>query len=141
MGRDTAAQLFQYPVVMQKQRVLLVCSQHLFGESLDAVLRAAQDMEILGPWEINEEVCQRLETVSPDVVVIASENPHNRPVTRLIASIIERYPELSVIRAGLTDKTLRVFSTHSLPARGADLVEAIRSIHRPDLSSHPLDEV
>ncbi len=29
-------------LTMQKRRVLLICSQNLFGESLEAVLRAAQ---------------------------------------------------------------------------------------------------
>ena len=113
---------------MQKLRVLLVCSQHLFGESLETVLRAAEDVELVGPWDLEQEVCARIPQARPNAVVIASEDPHNELVASLTAAIIEQYPELSVIRAGLNENIFRIFSTHSLPARGTDLLETIRSL-------------
>lgn len=114
--------------IMKKQRVLLICSQHLFGESMETILRAAADVELVGPWELGEEVCQRIAEARPNVVVIADEESQEEVVAHLTSAIIEQYPELSVIRAGLNENVFRVFSTHTLLARGADLLETIRNL-------------
>ncbi len=121
---------------MQKQRVLLICSQRLFGESMETILRAAEDVELIGPWELGEDVCQRITEVRPNVVVIADEESQEEAVAHLIASIIEQFPELSVIRAGLNENVFRLFSTHTLPARGADLLETIRNLPPRDFNEN-----
>jgi chemotaxis response regulator CheB len=113
---------------MEKRRVLLVCSQHLFGESLEKVLSTAEDVELIGPWEPEGDVCGRIGQAHPNVVVVADENPQRDEITHLTTAIIERFPELSVIRVGLTEKVGRVFSTHLLPARGTDLLDTIRRL-------------
>jgi DNA-binding NarL/FixJ family response regulator len=113
---------------MSKPRVLLLSSQHLFGESMEMILRAEQDMELVGPWNLDEpEICRRLLVVQPSVVVIADENLHSETAAELTKTIMEEYPELSVIRTGLSENVFRIFSTHTLPARGSRLLETIRS--------------
>jgi len=124
--------------IMPKQRVLLICSGHLFGESMETVLRAAEDVELVGPWELGGEVCQRIEETRPNVVVIADEEAQDEAVAHLTAAILERYPELSVIRAGLDENVFRIFSTHSLPARGADLLETIRNLPPTNFNGNSL---
>ena len=112
---------------MSKPRVLLICSQHLFGESMETILRADQDLELVGPWNLgDQDICGRLHDARPAVVVIADENLQSEAATQLTQSIIERYPELTVIRTALNDNVFRTFSTHTLPARGADLLNTIR---------------
>ena len=123
-------------MVMHKQRVLLICSQRLFGESLETVLRAAEDVELIGPWELGGDVCRRIADSRPNVVVIADEDPHDMAVTSLTGAIIEQYPELTVIRTGLNENVFRVFSTHTLPARGADLLETIRNLPPTDFDGN-----
>lgn len=113
---------------MEKRRVLLVCSQHLFGESMETILRAADDVELIGLWELGEEVCSRITETNPDVVVIVDEDSQSQASANLTASILEEYPDLSIIRASLNEKIFRVFSMHSHPARGADLLETIRNL-------------
>lgn len=113
---------------MSKPRILLLSSQHLFGESMEMILRTEQDMELIGPWNLDEPgICQRLVSVQPSVVVIADESLHSDAAVELTKSIIEQHPELSVIRTGLSDNVFRIFSTHTVPARGADLLETVRS--------------
>lgn len=113
---------------MSKPRILLLSSQHLFGESMEMILRAQQDMELIGPWNLDEpEICQRLLDVQPSVVVIADENLHSETAAELTKTIMEHYPELSVIRTGLSENVFRIFSTHTLPARGIHLLETIRT--------------
>jgi DNA-binding NarL/FixJ family response regulator len=113
---------------MSNPRILLISSQHLFGESMEMILRAAEDMELIGPWNLNDQdICRRLPEVRPSMVVIADESLQGKVATELTQSIIEQYPEVSVIRAGLSENVFRIFSTHTLPAQGAKLIETIRS--------------
>ncbi|HET6596414.1 MAG TPA: hypothetical protein VFG81_12365 [Anaerolineales bacterium] len=112
---------------MSKQRVLLICSQHLFGESMETILRADKEIELIGPWNLNDQdICRRLHEAQASVVVIADESLQSETAAELTKSIIEQYPDLSVIRTGLNENVFRIFSTHTLPARGADLLETIR---------------
>lgn len=115
-------------MVMSKPRILLLSSQHLFGESMEIILRTEQDMELIGPWNLDEPgICQRLPDAHPSVIVIADESLHSETAAELTKTIIEQYPELSVIRTALNENVFRIFLTYTLPARGADLLETIRS--------------
>jgi DNA-binding NarL/FixJ family response regulator len=124
---------------MSKPRVLLISSQHLFGESMEMFLRTEKDIELVGPWNLGEQdICRRLLEVKPSVVVIADENLQSEIAAELTKSIIEQYSELSVIRAGLSENVFRIFSTQTLPARGADLLETIHNCiaRTQDSNSH-----
>lgn len=125
---------------MPKHRVLLVCSQNLFGESIETILRAAEDVELIGPWGFGEDVCQRIAAAHPDAVVVADENPQGDEIAHLTSAIIEQYSELSVIRAGLRENVVRVFSTHLLPARSTDLLDTIRSLPSVSDAANPCNE-
>jgi DNA-binding NarL/FixJ family response regulator len=119
-------------MVISKPRVLLISSQHLFGESIEMVLRAEKEVELIGPWNLNDhDICERLAEVSPSVIVIADENLQSEIAAELTKSIIEQHPEISVIRTALNQNVFRLFSTHTLPARGEDLLETIRGCISP----------
>ena len=113
---------------MPKQRVLLVCSQHLFGESVETILRAEADVELIGPWGLGEEVCSKITEASPSVVLIVDDDSQSEACARLTSAIMEAHPKLPIIRAGLTENVVRVHSTHILPARGTDLIATIRNL-------------
>ncbi len=117
---------------MEKRRVLLICSQDLFGESLETVLRAAEDLELIGPWNMNDPICERIAEFQPHVVIIADENAQSEAATHLTTAIIEQYPDLSVVRVRLSENVFRVFSAHLLPARGPELLEAVRGLPAPE---------
>ncbi len=113
---------------MSKHRVLLICSQHLFGESMETLLRASEEVELLGPWDLEQANCAHIAAVHPSLVVIADDEAHEETIARLMTEILEHCPELPLIRAGLNENVFRVFSTHALPARGANLLEVIRNL-------------
>lgn len=113
---------------MSKRRVLLVCSQHLFGAGMEGILRAARDVELIGPWGLGDDVCARIAEASPSVVLIVDEDSKSEASVELTSAIMERNPNLPIIRAGLTENVVRVHSTHVLPASGADLLETIRNL-------------
>lgn len=122
---------------MPKHRVLLICSQHLFGESLEALLRRVEDMELLGPMELSQgNINARLRELRPDAVIVVDEGETKMSASYLTAAILQQFPNLPVIRAGLEQNIFRVFSAHTLPARSSDLVEAILNLPPED----PWDE-
>lgn len=111
---------------MSKPRVLLISSQQLFGESMESILRAQKEVELIGPWQLGDsDIEKRLAEISPSVVVIADENLQSETAAELTKVIIEGYPEISVIRTALKENVFRIFSSHTLPARGKDLRETI----------------
>ena len=74
----------------EKRRVLLICSQHLFGESLETILRRVEDMELLGPVELSQEnINARLLGLRPDAVVIVDEGENKMSVSYLTAAILQ----------------------------------------------------
>lgn len=113
---------------MTKSRILLISSQHLFGESMETILRADKDVELIGSWNLYEkDICSRVFEEHPSVVVIADENLQSETAAELTKTIIEKYPEISVIRTALNENVFRIVSTHTLPARGDSLLETIRT--------------
>lgn len=111
------------------RRVLFVSSEHLFGESLEAILRKVGDVELRGPLPPQQEVVTtQLAALRPDAVIVVDEGRDNTNVVLLIATILQQFPRLPVIHAGLADNTFQVLSAQSLPARSADLVEAILNL-------------
>lgn len=95
---------------------------------MEMILRAEIEIELIGPWNLSEQnLFQRLLEEQPSVVVIADETLQSEEAAELTKSIIEQCPDLSVIRTGLSENVFRIVSTHTLPARGIDLLETIRS--------------
>lgn len=111
-----------------KPRVLLLCSQYLFGESMEAILRAEAEVELIGPWTLDDQnIFERLVEARPSVVVIADERLQNEKAAELMATIIGKHPKISMIRAALSENVFRIVSTNTLPARGDNLLETIHS--------------
>ncbi|MCL4260219.1 MAG: hypothetical protein KJZ52_06295 [Anaerolineales bacterium] len=114
-----------------KPRILLISSPHLFGESMEMLLRAEKEVELIGPWDLEGlNLCERAIEERPSVIVIADENARNEYAAQLTKSIMERCLEISVIYAALNENIFRLFSTRTLPARGEDLLEAIHACAR-----------
>lgn len=121
---------------MPKPRVLLICSQDLFGESVESVLRSATELELIGPWSLEEEISSRIPEASPGVVVIADQDPDNEKAVHLATTLMEQYPDLPVICTGLTHNMLRVFSTRTRPARSTDLLDSIHALSSTQSGLH-----
>ncbi len=125
---------------MKKHRVLLVCSQHIFGAGIEGILRATEDVELIGPWDLGEDVCARIADASPDAVLIVDEDSQSESGARLTSAVMASYPKLHIVRAGLTENLVRVYSTHILPARGSDLLETIRNLPAVSEAGDPFNE-
>lgn len=120
---------------MEKRRVLLLCVQSLLSESLENVLEQVEDVELIGPWVLDQNALARLSEGTPDIVLIAEEDGEGESVASLTAQILEQHPELPVVRVGLAQNVIRLYTSRTLPAHSADLIETIRSL---PARRHPL---
>lgn len=114
---------------MAKIKVVLLCAHSLLGESLEQVLGKLEDVELVPLPEAGSTLLTRLAEIQPDVVVITEEK-HSRSLT---AHILDNCPSLAVVQVGLEQNIARVFTSRTLPARSAELIDAIRSLppHHP----------
>lgn len=116
---------------MDKQRVLLLCVHSLLGESLENTLSQEESVELIGPWDLDVPVLAQLSEDAPDVVLVAEAESESERVTALTVQILDLYPDVTIIRVGLDKGTVRVYTSHAVPARAVDLVEAIRGLSSP----------
>ena len=60
---------------MASRRVALYYSRHLLGESLEHLLSKLDDVEVLGPWLIEDGELTQLLDYDPDIVMVIDERP------------------------------------------------------------------
>ncbi len=116
---------------MRKQRIALFCAEDLLGEGLEHLLGKLVDVEILGPWSMDETAIYHLDPQLPDLVVIAGNRPGDysagaQQAALLTARILEIHVGLPVVQVMLDDNQVRIYNSHTIPARSADLIEIIR---------------
>lgn len=113
---------------MEKLRVFMFCEKHLLGESLEHILRQAPNVELTACLELDEESLPRLVESPPDLLVIADEGISGHQASQLTTRILELLPNLPVLRVTLERNELRVYTSQSLPARSADLIDLIHRL-------------
>lgn len=113
---------------MGKHRVLLLCDQPLLSESLEYILGQVEDVELLGSHVLGTHVPARLWEEVPDIVLLVEEDGEAESAASLMAQILELHPDLPIVRIGLTQNVIRLYTSRTLPARSADLIEAIRTL-------------
>jgi hypothetical protein len=109
--------------------------QTLLGESLERILGEIEDVEVIGSWLLDDSTLPELPSPSPDLLLIADDEVNAGGVTGLALHFMEMYPNLPVIRVELDRNILQVFTSQMLPARVADLIDAIRRLPVSDLAT------
>ncbi len=123
---------------MDTCRVLLLCDQQLLGESLGQILRQVPGMELSDCLTLNDDVLEQLSLYSPELLLIAEEEPPRPQVTCLIAKVLEAYPHLPIIHIKLEQNVLRVYTSCALTARSTDLIQAICHLLARNWSSYDI---
>jgi len=113
----------------EKRRVLPVSSKHLFSEGLEEILRKVGAVELIGPLELSlDTLSAGVQQVRPDAVLVVESSEVKASAAPLAAAILQQFPDLPAISAGLEQNTFRVYSAHTVPARSSNLVETILSL-------------
>jgi len=120
---------------MPQRRVLLLREPSLLAEGLERLLRQMEEVELSGPWDLNSQLLTRLPEAVPDILFIAEEDADAADTSFFINRILERHPDLPIVRIGMRQNTIRLYTSRVLPARTAELVDLIRN-----LPVHQLDD-
>jgi hypothetical protein len=113
---------------MKKRRVLLCCAEHLLGEALENLLRAMEDVALLGPCVLDIQILNSIAEQNPDILLIATESEQSENISNLTTKIMEKHPNLPIILSTLTKNVVRVYTSRELPARADDLLNVIRNL-------------
>ena len=111
---------------MIKRCILLLCPPTLLGEGVACILRQVEDVELIGPWAVDDWTLTRLSDIAPDVVLVAEPEGECDNEAFVTSEILEHYVDLPVVRICLSDTAMRVHSARKMPASSAALLEVIR---------------
>lgn len=109
-------------------RLVLVCQPQLFGEGLVKIITSFSDIDFIGSWPLDDRILWRLSQQPVDILLISDDEERNEQITSLTALILEKYPDLSIIRVSMQNNTLQVYSSQRMPARTASLLEVIHQV-------------
>lgn len=129
---------------MDKIRVLLVDDQTMFRDGMKVLLRAEQDLDVIGEAGNGEEALQKAAELKPDVILMDLRMPvmDGATATRHLKS---RLPDCRVIVLTTFDEDAAVFDAMRSGAIGyllkdaptEKLYEAIRAAHRGESVLQP----
>ena len=120
-----------------KIRVLIVDDQKMIREGLKALVKAEDDIEIVGVAENGEHAVKQVETLNPDVVLMDMEMPgmDGMEATKVIC---QKFPQVKVLVLSTYDTQEYVSRSLTAGAMGyllkgtpaQELTDAVRSVHR-----------
>ena len=113
---------------MEKRRVLLISQSDLLGESLEHILNSLEDVQVIGSWQPGENVIANCINHPPDLVIITDSELSAETGSQLTAHLLESIPNLAVIRIKQDSNFIYAYTTQTIPARVADLIEIIRHL-------------
>ncbi|MCC6146726.1 MAG: hypothetical protein IT308_04090 [Anaerolineaceae bacterium] len=119
--------------------MVLIQIQPLLGEGLQRIIQNIDDVELVSlPCEdwLNLDVC--LEGIHPDMVLLAGER-EDEQTTHLISNLLKRYENIPIVWVELENTKLRFFTSHSLTANSAELINAIRKNEARHIEVYSID--
>jgi DNA-binding NarL/FixJ family response regulator len=122
---------------MEKRRVILVSQSDLLGESLEHILNSLEDVQVIGSWQPDEQVIANCAKHLPDIVIISDNELSVETSNQLTTQLLETIPNLTVIRIRQDSNFLVAYTSHTIPARVADLIDAIHHLPIPKTKAQP----
>lgn len=125
---------------MEKRRVLLINSQPLLGEGLAQIFQRLEDVDLVSLACVDlQEIDACLRDIHPDIILLAGEREDDRAM-HLILNLLKQYEDIPIVWIELETNVLRLFTSHSLTANSAALINAIRENNLGKTFIYPLDK-
>lgn len=106
---------------------VFIVGNSLFADSLSQMLVSSGAVVITGAASSPEEALPLLETTLPDVVIVADTGDTERLTCECLLAAL---PDLSVIRADLSQDYVQVITSQRVGARRSDLLAAIAALSK-----------
>lgn len=114
---------------MKQHCVLLLSDTPLLSEGLANLLGKTEDLILIGPRSVSGFTLSDLKACAVDVVLFAKQETDDAIANTVLLQILQHVPDLPVIQINLSGNNMvRVYTSHTLPARSADLIETIRQL-------------
>jgi len=110
------------------RRVLLLAFQLLLGESLATLLDQAPGVEVNGPWQLEGGRIPEAALASADVVVLAGDPGERSPLAELVVGILDRFPDLPVVRVTLDQEPIRLYRCLRFPSGSESLIDLLATL-------------
>jgi hypothetical protein len=125
---------------MEKRQVLLIQMHPLLGEGLRRIFEKLDDVQLVNLDCADLPVSDaRLKGVYPVMVLLAGEKEDDR-ATHLISSMLRLYEDIPIVWVELETNILRLYTSHSLSANSAELINAIREHDANPIEIIPLEK-
>lgn len=125
---------------MKKRLVILVTLQPLLGEGLQRIFQNLEDIELISlPCVEIQEIDACFRTTCPDMVLLAGEKEDNA-ATLLISKMLKHFEDIPIVWVELESNTLHLYTSHSLAANSAELINAIRENDSRKIEVFPMEK-
>lgn len=145
MGARGSLGAYVFPERMDERIRILIADDHaLVREGTRRILEREEDLEVVGEAADGEEAVALAERLAPDVAVIDIGMPRMNGI-EATRRIKEEHPEIGVLVLSVHDDDPYVYAILEAGAagyllkdvRGAELVEAVRSVRAGEAVLHP----
>ena len=129
---------------MERIRVLIADDHRVVREGLSAILKATEDIEVVGEASDGQEAVDKARELSPDVILMDVSMPRINGVEATRA-IKRESPHIGIVALTMYDEEKYIFDLVRAGATGyllkdtdsAQIVSAIRSIYKGESLIHP----
>jgi DNA-binding NarL/FixJ family response regulator len=129
---------------MERIKVLIADDHRVVREGLMAILKTKENIEVVGEAQDGQEAIQKVRTLEPDVILMDVSMPRMGGV-EATRQIKREFPHIGIIALTMYDEQQYIFDLVRAGATGyllkdtesAQIVEAIRAIHRGESLIHP----
>lgn len=118
---------------MRKIRVLVANRPRLMRDLVLATISNQPDIDVVGEAQNESEITELVDTVRPDIVIIALDQTEGRP--ELCGFLLGRYPEMKVLAvASQEDHSILYTAFVDIRAKRVENSEAglLNSLRNPD---------
>ena len=129
---------------MERIRVLIADDHRVVREGLSAILKATEDIEVVGEASDGQEAVDKARELSPDVILMDVSMPRMNGVEATRA-IKRESPHIGIVALTMYDEEKYIFDLVRAGATGyllkdtdsSQIVSAIRSIYKGESLIHP----
>lgn len=129
---------------MERIKVLIADDHRVVREGLMAILKTKENIEVVGEAQDGQEAIEKVRTLEPDVILMDVSMPRMGGV-EATRQIKREFPHIGIIALTMYDEQQYIFDLVRAGATGyllkdtesAQIVEAIRAIHRGESLIHP----
>ncbi len=129
-----------YPKSVKRHQVLLIQLQPLLGEGLQHIFMEQEDVDLVClTYPDLEKIDDWLHHLQADMVLLAGEKKDER-ATRLILDMLQQYQDIPIVWIDLETNILQLYTSRSLTATSAGLLNAIRENSAKRMRKRPPEE-